>query len=104
MPMTPFPPRRCARNALTAVRLINPPWVMLIIHPSFAMRSSMLISPSSAMNSDLLDLLSRKFESEQFHARFVTVGRIANDSNEFIEINQRDQIPFEGFGALFRFA
>src|SRR2546430_11645438 len=24
MPMTPLPPRRCARKALTAVRLINP--------------------------------------------------------------------------------
>ena len=45
--MTPLPPRRCARNALTAVRLMKPPWVMLMMQPSFAMRSSMLISPSS---------------------------------------------------------
>ena len=32
MPMTPLPPRRCARKALTAVRLMKPPWVMLMMH------------------------------------------------------------------------
>ena len=32
MPMTPLPPRRCARNALTAVRLMKPPCVMLMMH------------------------------------------------------------------------
>ena len=29
--MTPLPPRRCARNALTAVRLMKPPCVMLMM-------------------------------------------------------------------------
>ena len=47
MPMTPLPPRRCARYSLAGVRLMKPPCVIVMIAPSLAMRSSMLISPSS---------------------------------------------------------
>ena len=45
-----------------------------------------------------------EFEGEQFHSRFVAIGRSANDADEFIEIRQRDEITFERFGALLRFA
>ena len=48
--MTPLPPRRCARNALTAVRLIKPAWVMLMMQPSLTIRSSMLISACVGSN------------------------------------------------------
>ena len=52
----------------------------------------------------MFDLFSGEFEGEQLHSRFVAIGRSANDANEFIEISQRDQISFESFGALLRFA
>ena len=55
-------------------------------------------------DADLLDLLSRKFEGEQFHACFIPVGRTANDSNKFVQVGQRDEITFERFRTLFRFA
>ena len=45
-----------------------------------------------------------EFEREQFDARFVAIGRSANDANEFIEIRQRDEITFERFRALLGFA
>ena len=52
----------------------------------------------------MLDLSFGEFECEQFHARFVAIGRSANDADEFVEIRQRDQITFERFRALFRLA
>ena len=55
-------------------------------------------------NADLLDLSSREFEGEQFDSRFVAIGRTADDADEFIEVGQRDEITFERFGALLRFA
>ena len=55
-------------------------------------------------DADLLDLLSREFEREQFHSRFVAIGRTADDADELIEIRQRDEITFERFGALLGFA
>ena len=58
----------------------------------------------SNQDADLLDLPSCKFEGEQFHARFITVGRFANDANELIQIGKRDEITFERFRALLRFA
>ena len=48
--------------------------------------------------------LAREFEGEQFHSRFVAIGRSADDADEFIEIGQRDEITFERFGALLGFA
>ena len=56
------------------------------------------------LDADLLDLLFRKFEGEQFHACFIPVGRTANDSNKFVQVGQRDEITFERFRTLFRFA
>ena len=55
-------------------------------------------------NADLLDLLSREFESEQFDSRFIAIGRAANDADEFIEIRQRDEITFERLRAFLGFA
>ena len=46
----------------------------------------------------------RKFEREQFHSRFVAIGRSADDADEFIEVRERDEITFERFGALFGLA
>ena len=50
IPITPLPPRRCERYAFTFVRLIRPLCVMVMITPSWAIRSSMAISPSSGTN------------------------------------------------------
>ena len=52
-------------------------------------------------DTDLFDLPLRKFKREQFHPRFVAVGRAANNSNELIEIGKRNEVPFERFGAFF---
>ena len=55
-------------------------------------------------NADFLDLFPGELEGEQFHARFLAIGRSADDADEFIEIRQRDEITFERLGALFGFA
>src|SRR5882724_6996597 len=55
-------------------------------------------------NADLFDLSFGKIEGEQFNARFVAIGRSANDANELIQVCQRDQITLEGFRAFFRLA
>ena len=52
----------------------------------------------------MFDLAFRKIESEQFHTRFISVGRSANDANEFIEIGQRNEVTFECFRAFLGFA
>ena len=52
----------------------------------------------------MFDLAFGKFECEQFHSRFIAIGRSADDANEFIEIRERNEITFERFGALFGLA
>src|SRR5207253_2376594 len=111
MPITPLPPRRCARNALTAVRLIKPPCVMLLIQTQvenlvgllFAQRVTAFHQPGRTTNDDpdLLDLSFSELECEKFHSRLVAIGRFADDSDEFVEIFQRNQITLQGFSALF---
>src|SRR5262249_44582063 len=54
-------------------------------------------------NSNLLNLPLREIEREQFHARFLAIGRSANDADELVEIRERDEITFKRFGALFGF-
>src|SRR5436853_360519 len=110
IPITPLPPRRCARNALTAVRLMNPPWVMLMMHPSFRIKSSMAISPSSGTNwvSRGLAYLSRISRSSflimvKTRCSFA-IGRSANNANELIQVRQGNQITFQRFRPLFRLA
>ena len=55
-------------------------------------------------DADLFDLPAGEFEGQQFDARFVAIGRTANDADEFIQIRQRDEITFERLRALLRFA
>src|SRR6266566_4655488 len=55
-------------------------------------------------NADLLDLLFGKLEREQLDSGLVAIGRSANDADEFVEVGERDEITFEGFGAFFGFA
>src|SRR6266481_5373074 len=55
-------------------------------------------------NPELFHLTFREFECEQFHSRFVTIGRAANDAQKFVEIRQRNEITFQRFCALFRLA
>src|ERR1041385_5499023 len=50
----------------------------------------------------LLHLFPGELEREKFHSRFIAVRRAANDANELVEVGKRDQVPFEGFRALFR--
>ena len=45
-----------------------------------------------------------EIEGEKFNARFLAIGRPADDANELIQVRQRDQIAFERLRALFRFA
>ena len=54
--------------------------------------------------ADLLDLTFGEFEGQQFYSRFIAIGRSANDAEKFVEIGERDEITFESFRALFRFA
>src|SRR4051794_23430855 len=53
-------------------------------------------------NADLFELAFSKIERQQFDPRFVAIGRSANDTDEFVEVCQSDQIAFESFRALFR--
>src|SRR5438067_1219342 len=55
-------------------------------------------------NANLFDLSFGKIESKKFNARFVAIGRSANDANELIQVCQRDQIALERFCAFFRLA
>src|SRR5947199_8400983 len=55
-------------------------------------------------NADLLDLLFGKLEREELDSGLIAIGRSANDADEFVEVGERDEITFEGFGAFFGFA
>src|SRR5262249_44401084 len=54
--------------------------------------------------ADLLDLPPAEFEGQQFYSRFIATGRSANNSEEFIEIGERNQVTLERLGALLRLA
>ena len=51
----------------------------------------------------MLDLFPRKLESEQFHARFIAIGRSANDANKLVEVGERDEKTFQCLGAFLGF-
>src|SRR5207302_7931247 len=55
-------------------------------------------------NADLLDLLFGELEREQYDSRLFAIGGSANDPNEFVQICERDEIPFEGLGPFLRLA
>src|SRR5437870_13865753 len=55
-------------------------------------------------NTDLFDLSFGKIEGEKFDARFFAIGRPANNTNELIEVRQRDQVTFQRLCTFFCFA
>src|SRR5579884_1167877 len=68
----------------------------------FAEGVAAFYEPRRAANddADLFHLSLGEIECEQFHPRFLAVGRLANDADEFIQVFECDQITFQRFGAL----
>src|SRR2546430_8513187 len=67
----------------------------------FAERVTAFHQPGRTTNDDpdLLDLSFGELECEKFYSRLVAIGRFADDSDEFVEIFQRNQITLQGFSA-----
>ena len=55
-------------------------------------------------DAGLFDLPFGEIECQQFHARFVAVRGSTNDSDELIQVGQRNQIAFQRFGPFFGLA
>jgi hypothetical protein len=50
-------------------------------------------------DADALDCFPAEFECEEFDARFLAIGRSADDVYKIIQMSQRNQIPLERFRA-----